>query len=232
MKNKILFVTLFSFMAGVLIWSCTKKNTDTAKQEPKQQVLARQSANLYHISNNDTSLSWDVELMDDYTWSGKIITPESTYVSPSVEFLATPETFINATLQNNVVSFSSIPNGNCNGISFSNFQQISVDKFTFDANYNSNRVTTFTLISNQYSSTNDLMNSFVGNWPTDKNISNGKTTWVWLAARILVAVGTIVTQQVQSHCAEIIKTARQNCNTPPCSFKVSWCSADCNCPNN
>lgn len=224
---------VFAYITTIL-FSCNKSNDKTSNNnnsttKKTTQQLARESAGLVHLSNQHNDLSWDIELMDDTTWSGDMITPETTYVTPFLDFALDFDIEIEE-VNNDLVVSSDDPDD----VDFilNNFRMVSSNTYTFDAVYDNEVITTYTVISDEIESTNDLKASFVGNWAANglgEKPAHMKITIGVIWGPVIWAVVTI-TKAYTNHCTDIVKVARSNCNTPPCSFIAHSCSAECKCP--
>lgn len=224
----------------IFLFACNKNtpskdSSNTIAQEPQNTVEAfsRTAVGWHMLTNNHngSTLKWDLDLMEDSTWNGTMIMPDSTYAVPRMIFddeslngvvitsLVDGDLSVNASIGDGIISFK-----------LTNFNQIDQTSFSFNSESETELLTTFTITTNE-SSVDEFKTMLLGSWPMDgsegKSGEAQKTTWIIPVAKMIIRAVVVVTVIVMDHCSLAIQQARERCNTPPCDFIAGLCSGEC-----
>ena len=231
MKKIILGLSILAIGAATTFVAC-KKNTNNSTtttnkgNSGSQTHLQRTSLGAMQLSTVGEGYNVDIDLMDDYTWSGDMIFDTSTVFTNDLAF-SNPQTSISISSGDsdklNVIVVDTA-NSETTNLVFDHFTSASSGYYQFDIYANGVFLKTVNIVSNQFNSLSDFKTSFIGNW--NGNSSLLKTTWIVPVVRAVVAGLTAISIAVINHCDKVIEAVRSTCLAPN-RVKVGFCSAEC-----
>ncbi len=231
MKKIILGLSFLAIAATTIFVACTKNNSKVTNPPNKgnsgtQTPLQRTSLGAMQLSTVGDGYNVDIDLMDDYTWSGDLIFDTSTVFTNDLAF-SNPQTSISISSGDsdklNVIVVDTAHSETTNLV-FDHFTSSSAGHYQFDVYANGVFLKTVNIVSNQFSSLSEFKTSLIGNW--NGNTPLLKITFVAVIVRAAAVAVTTIVVGVIHHCDNIIEAVRRNCHAPNI-FKARFCSAEC-----